>query len=361
MYMKKLTVLVVIIVSLLVLAGGIFAVRKYAADRAAKKEPAVLAAADKAEAKNIYRQTGRKPVGMINGEPFFDEDLAVYAAELRAAVSAYYGRKYNLGGMGAKFWDTEYDGATPREFLNNLALEDMTRNIVLIQEARARGIDTPDTYSALEEERAQWNAPTDDIQYGPKTLGPAEYNSYRITGITDALKTILLQNELAPTMAQLKASFDSLDESQKMDDFEASGVRFSWDEGLSDDEIRAEIKNSLKRGIPPEEITDTMSTVYPGFSREDFEVNSRYVSRGNQYDQARAELLREAAEGTVFPGPMGRPELYYVTTKKGGGILSFEQAPLLGRNKWINDRFEVFMDEKVKAARITLLSGKDFE
>ena len=359
--MKKSAVPLIAILSLLVLAGGIFTLRTFTAARAVRKELAAQTAADKTAANTIYRQTGKKPAGMINGEPFFEENLAVYAAELRAAVAAYYGRKYNLVGMGAQFWDTKYDGATPREFLNNLALDDLSRNIVLIQEARARSIDTPDTFNDLEEERGDWNAPTDDIVYGPRTLGPAEYNSYRITGITDALKTVLLQNELAPTTAQLKAAFDSLDESQKTDYFQASGVRFSWDEGLNDEEIRAELVGFLGQGISPEEIAVTMSALYPGFSLEDFEVHSRYVSRENRYDQERAEILRDAVEGTLLPGPMDLPELYYVTKKEGGGILTFEQAPILGRNKWINDQFEVFLDEKVKTARITLLADKDFE
>lgn len=318
-------------------------------------------AADKAAAKKIYRQSGRKPAGMINGEPFFQEDLAVYAAELRAAVAAHYGKKYGLSAVGASFWDTEYDGATPREFMNKLALNDLARNMVLIQQARKRGIDAPQTYHDLEEERAEWNNPGDEIIYGPKTLGPAEYNSYRISGISDELKTVLLKKELAPTTAQLKASFDSLNEGLKAAPWLASGVRFSWDApAVPNGEIRAAIERSLGQGLSPEALVDTLSASYPGLSQEPFEVNSRYVSKEEAYDQELAAILSDAGKGSCVSGPEDRPELYYITEKMGGGILTFEQAPLLGRNKWINDQFDIFLTKKTKAARITLCSDADF-
>jgi hypothetical protein len=298
---------------------------------------------------------------MINGEPFFHEDVAVYAAELRAAVAAYYGRKYNLSGVGAAFWNTEYDGVTPLEFMNKWALDDLAKNMVLIQEARKRGIDAPQSYHDLEEEREVWNKSTDEIVYGPKTLGPAEYNSYRISGISEELKTILLNGELAPTAAQLKASFDSLNEESKTAPWLVSGVRFSWDESSGPGgEIRAAIERSLRQGSSPEETVDTLLALYPGLSHDNFEIDSRYISKEDYYEQERTEILSTASKGSCVSGPEGMPELYYVTGKTGGGILTFEQAPLLGRNKWINDQFGIFLEKKTKAASIILFNDADF-
>jgi hypothetical protein len=72
------------------------------------------------------------------------------------------------------------------------------------------------------------------------------------------------------------------------------------------------------------------------------------------YEQARAAILENAAIGACVPGPEEGPELYYITGKEGGGYYSFEEAPGLGRNKWINDQFEAFLGKKIKEARITL-------
>jgi hypothetical protein len=292
---------------------------------------------------------GVRPVGAVNGEPFFQEDLEVYALEFRAAVAADYGRKYNLSGVGAKFWDTKYSGGTPREALYKIALDRVVKNMVLIQEARRRGIDVPKSYHDLETEREEWNTPTGEIAYGPKELRSAEFNSYRITGITDDLKTVLLRKELAPTEAQLRAAYESLPGELKQAPWSASGDLFTWDEGPSPE---GEIRAALRRGLGPEDAVRESAGGFPGLRREDFELQSNYISKEDPYERELADVLERAVPGSFVPGPRGRPELYHVTGKKGGGALSFEDAPQLGRNKWINDQFEIFLNKKVKAAKV---------
>jgi hypothetical protein len=301
--------------------------------------------------RKIQTYDGLRPAGTVNGEPFFQEDLDVYALELRAAVAADYGRRYNLPGVGARFWDTKYGNATPRETLYGMALDRVVRNMVLIQEARKRGIDAPESYHSLKAEREEWNAPGDEIVYGPKQLAPAEFNSYRITGITDELKTALLKKELAPSEAQLRAAYDSLPDELKQAPWLASGDLFTWDEGFSPEK---EIRGALGRGLDPEEAVRELAGDFPGLKRENFEFTSNYVSKEDPYQRELSQVLQEAVPGSFVSGPGGKPELYHVTRKEGGGTLSFEDAPRLGQNKWINDQFEIFLDKKVKAAKVKL-------
>jgi hypothetical protein len=306
---------------------------------------------------------GRKPAGTVNGEPFFREDMAVYALELRAAVAAQYGKRYQLSGMGARFWDTEFDGATPRQTLEALATQDLIRNMVLLQEARHRGIDAPAVYGDLESEREAWNAPTDEIVYGPKQLGSAEFNSYRIGGIRDELKTMLLKKELAPSTAQLRAAFDRLGPELKQAPYSVSGVMFTWNRtgaaaesssGAAVENIRGALERALREGQSPEAAAAGLAAGFPAIEREAFAINSQYISKEDSYEQELTALLRETVPGSLVPAPDNRPAVYYVQQKEGGGTLRFEDAPGLGRNKWINDQFELFLDRKVKKARIRL-------
>ncbi|MDR1099036.1 MAG: hypothetical protein LBL28_01000 [Treponema sp.] len=295
---------------------------------------------------------GKKPAGTVNGEPFFQEDIDVYAAELRAAVAADYGRRYKLLGMGARFWDTRYGNSTPGETLNELARKNLIRNMVLIQEARRRNIDTPASYHDLESERKDWNTPGDEIMYGPKQLGPAEYNSYRITGITNALKAALLTKELLPTETQLRAAYAGLSDDLKRAPYSASGVLFRWDSDGPSPE--GEIRGALRKGNSPDKLVRGLAGSFPGLRQEDFEFDSATVSKEDAYQQDLARALENASRGAFIPGPQEQAELYYVTGKEGGGFLSFEEAPGLGRNKWINDQFELFLDKRVKAARVKI-------
>lgn len=294
-------------------------------------------------------EAGPKPAGTVNGEPFFQEDLDIYALELRAAVAADYGRRYNLPGVGAKFWDTPYGGSTPRKTLYKLALEKLVRNMVIIQEARKRGISTPESYHDLEAERQAWNAPTGEIVYGPEKLGPAEFTSYRLAGITGDLKKALLEKELAPGEAQLRAAYDSLPVELKYAPWNASGTVFKWDGGPSPE---AELRTALTRGLAPEAAVRELAEAFPGLGKEDFTINSSYVSKEDPYEQELAQALKAADSGSLVSVPGEKPELYYVAKKEGGGILRFEEAPGLGQNKWINDQFEIFLNKKIKAARV---------
>ncbi|MDR2477338.1 MAG: hypothetical protein LBD18_06105, partial [Treponema sp.] len=70
------------------------------------------------------------------------------------------------------------------------------------------------------------------------------------------------------------------------------------------------------------------------------------------YDQELAQLMADAVPGSVIRGPQGWPALYYVQKKEGGHVFTFEEAPLLARNKWINDQFDLFLDERVRKARV---------
>lgn len=297
---------------------------------------------------------GRKAAGVVNGEPFFQEDLNVYGLELRAAVAKHYGAKYNLSGMGASFWDTKYDGTTPRETITALAMDDLVRNIVLIQEARRRGIDAPKTYHDLETERTEWNTPTGEIVYGPKTFAPAEYNSYRISAIRDELKTALLKKELSPKESQLREIFAAIPDEMKRAPHTAFGVVFKWDDADRNGEVIAAVERELRMGLLPEGVFNKLSGSFPDLRTEDFEFNSRYVSKEDAYDQELAQLMADAVPGSVIRGPQGWPALYYVQKKEGGYALAFEEAPLLARNKWINEQFDLFLDKRVRKARVKL-------
>jgi len=272
---------------------------------------------------------GRKPAGIVNRAPFFQEDLDIYAMELRAAVAVSYSRKYGIFGMGEDFWDTRYGAETPRETLNMMALGQLARNMVILEEARKRGLDAPGSYGALEAERAARNAAAEagGVVYGPLRAGPGEYASYRLTEVTNALKTALLQKELRPSEADLRAAYASLPEGLKTAPFTARGLRATPDPA---------------GGAPLE---------------EPFEFSSAAMSREDPYQTALAAALEAARPGDTVAAPLGEPGWYRVEAKEGGHVMKFEEAPGLGRNKWINDRFEEFVRKRLGKAFI-LFNGK---
>jgi hypothetical protein len=295
------------------------------------------------------------PAGKINGEPFYAEELAMYADELRAAVAWEYSQKYHLDAVGARFWETRYDGVTPHETLNNRALAALVRNKVIMREARKHGITLSEDYRELMKELEDRNkkAAAGDIFYGPKSLDPMEYSSYRITEITDSLKFSLLQGELAPTETDLRRVFAELPEELKEKDYAASGFCFKWNEQEEPISLVKELQEAIQQGRSPEDTAAFLASGFPSLSWEEFSLNSGVISKEDRHQQNLIRLLYPANIGDYILSPT-RNALYYITTKEGGGLFRYEEAPGLARNKWINDQFEIFVNKKIAAASITI-------
>lgn len=297
-------------------------------------------------------------LGKVNGLPFYAEELLVYADEERAAVTAQISQHYNLPGTGPSFWDTEYDGVTPREVLLDTAMEDLVRNKVIQQECITRGIVAPADFreleQAMEEENAarQSTADSGGVVYGTESYTLAQYNEYQMRMATDDLKEYLLENELAPTEQQLRDAYDSLDESFKRKDFTCAGWSIAWPSTEDDETVAALVAEALE-STAPADLAAALADQLPGVTVEEFTFDSTEVHREDSTAIERSDILFFTEPGkcsSIFYD--AQPTVYYVTEKDGGGYYAFEESSRLGENKYINDAFEQFIDEKVAAATV---------
>lgn len=297
-------------------------------------------------------------LGTVNGLPFYAEELLVYADEERAAVTAQISQQYDLPGTGPSFWDTEYDGVTPREVLLDTAMEDLIRNKVIQQECITRGIVAPADFreleQAMEEENAarQSTAASGGVVYGTESYTLAQYNEYQMTMATDDLKAYLLENELAPTEQQLRDAYDSLDESFKRKDFTCEGWSIAWP-STEDDEAAATLVAEALESTAPADLPTVLADQLPGVMVEEFTFDSTEVHREDSTAIERSDILFFTEPGECSSILYdAQPTVYYVTEKDGGGYYAFEESSRLGENKYINDAFEQFIDEKVAVATV---------
>lgn len=311
--------------------------------------------------------TGSGGLGTVNGLPFYAEELVVYADEQRAAVTAQISQQYDLPGTGPSFWDTEYDGVTPREVLLDTAMEDLVRSKVIQQECITRGIVAPADFreleQAMEEENAarQSTAASGGVVYGTESYTLAQYNEYQMTMAIDELKEHLLKNELEPTEQQLRDAYDSLDESFKRKDFTCAGWSIAWP-ATADDEAAAALVAEALESTAPADLAAALADRLPGVTVEEFTFDSTEVHREDSTAIERSDILFFTEPGecsSILYNAL--PTVYYVTEKDGGGYYAFEESSRLGENKYINDAFEQFIDEKVAAATVEYSREKALE
>ena len=297
-------------------------------------------------------------LGTMNGLAFYAEELLVYADEQRAAVAAHLSQKYNLPGTGPSFWDTEYEGVTPREVLLDTAMADLVRSKVIQQECIARGIVAPADFRQLKQAMEQENAArkstaaSGGVVYGTEAYTLAQYNEYQMTMATDDLKEYLLKHELAPTKQQLQDAYNSLDESFKRKDFTCAGWSIAWP-STENDEAAATLVAAALKTTAPASLPAALENQLPGVRVERFTFRSADVHRENSTAIEQSDILFATKPGELSSVLYdAQPTVYYITEKDGGGYYTFEESSRIGENKYINDAFEQFIDKKVESATV---------
>ena len=316
---------------------------------------AVVGAAALAAGAALWLSSGR-PIGTVNGTPFYAQELVMYGERFRAAVSSEFCQTYGLPGTGADFWSEEYDGTLPVDVLLDRAVQELTRDKVIQQECVARGIAAPLDFRQLEKALALENQDraaaisSGGAVYGTQQYTLEQYSDYQMTLSTDELKERLLE-ELAPTRSQLQEAFDSLDETFRRKDFTADGYRFSWDGGPGVDEGLALIQGALLDGAQPLELPSRLADQLAGLSAETFSLDTAARSKDDLEGDLLTGLLFSAAPGDcVGDRSSGECTVYFVTEKEGGGYYTLDEAPGLAENKFVNDAFDALVEERTQQA-----------
>lgn len=302
----------------------------------------------------------KQTAGTVNGHAFYQEEMKLYQEQKRAAVAAEFSARYQLDSFGQSFWQTDFDGRTPEQALYEEALAALVRDKVIQQEAVSRGIPAPLDFREM---KKAWKLESDDRAqqtnnqspvYGPQGYSLFDFQQYLMTDTANQLKRFLLENEWKPDEQKIRDAFSRLPESMRKADFTASGYVFEW-EPLSDTPADEIIRKAVQEGADPVELPALLRQELPHLQCEPFSVSSHTIHREDIAALSLAEELSGLAPGEFSQVTgTGRCRFYLVTEKEGGGLLTFDDAPEWGRNKWVNDQFEQLIAEQTEAAVVVL-------
>lgn len=287
--------------------------------------------------------------GYVNGMPFYKEEYLLYEERYRAIIAGMISQKYDVSSSEKSFWEMKFDGLTPEEMLRSRALEDLIEDKVIQQEAIKRGITAPADFKQLKRSMEGQKS-----SFGPIERSAMEHSRYLTELAVDDLKGILLKTELLPEKEDLERAFDSLSLEIKKRDFTVVGVRFQWPD--TEKEIDKEIKEGLRQGEDPEEIFFKLIDFCPEIKMEEFILDTREIHREDTDSIQLSDLLFPLSQGeTLLIESNQELRLYCIVKKEGGGYFTYEEAPKLGENKWINDQFERYIEQRVGEAEVKLM------
>lgn len=315
----------------------------------------------------VLLKNSKTSLGSVNGKKISSEELQMYAEGERALVAAEYSEKYQLPGFGKSFWNTDFDGHTPNETLLDRTMEKLVYFKVLAQECERKKITVPRDYEQLvqemsaENERRKQAAQRGEVVYGILEYTEGQYHDYVMTTARTQLMENLLQNELAPSEEQLRQAYEKLDDSYKHRDFSCTGYEIRWMPKQDLDKTAEHIcAVFMEKG--PEQAKKLLDGQIEGLSITPFSLDTKTVHREDTPSIRLAELLFDVAAGECSPlTEEDLPTLYYIEQKEGGGLLSFEEAPRLATNQYINDAFEQFISTKTAEAKVVLNREKAME
>ena len=107
--------------------------------------------------KDVNKSSVSETAATVNGEAITIDELDFFRSRLRGKVISDFASRYEISDLSS-FWESEYDGESPKKELDSLALEEAAKAKLTLILCRERGIYDKISWDALKEKAEKYNA-----------------------------------------------------------------------------------------------------------------------------------------------------------------------------------------------------------
>lgn len=152
-------------------------------------------------------------VATVNGEAVTDREINYFTIRNRTQIINRYAEQYGLTDF-SDFWDKPFDGVTPRQALEQKAFEDACDAKIRLLLMRDKGVYDDISFAGLEKRAKDYNAAHENQKntVGVRTIDLTTFYTYYISTGEMTLKTLLAEDELKPTSAEIQFYMDNYGE-----------------------------------------------------------------------------------------------------------------------------------------------------
>ncbi|MFK4789835.1 hypothetical protein [Microbacterium sp. ZW T5_56] len=269
-------------------------------------------------------RAGSTGAAMCGDTSVADATAVTYGRGLQSAVGTEFATQHDIASYGSDFWGQDYDGTRPVDALAAAVDSALAADCALIRLAEEAGVDTSPFHAAAEEAGG---------------VDAYERIRSRAEELKDAVRAALLEQS-PPDDAALRAAFERLGNVYKESDLAITVWRVHGGDAV------------LSTDIAPAAVPDTAELrdrlIAAGVSIDELHIDSQEISKEDLYSAQILDAMQHAEPGAVIDGFAGGERLVLVD-KVGGGLLTFEQAPQLARNAYVNDLLEQRLEERIQA------------
>ncbi|WP_402844244.1 hypothetical protein [Microbacterium sp. GXS0129] len=261
-----------------------------------------------------------------------------YGLGLQSAVGTDFAAQHDIASYGSDFWGQEYGGTRPVDALASAVKSALTADCALILLADDWGVDSSAFRAATEE---------------PGGVDAYERIRSRAEELKDAVRAALLEQS-PPDDADLRSAFERLGDVSKESDLAVT----VWRVHGAEEVIAASMApaSPTSAGVTGSSATvDTTNAaalrdrlIAAGASVEELRIDSQEISKEDLYSSQILDAMQHAEPGAVIDG-FTEGERLILVDKLGGGLLTFEQAPQLARNAYVNELLEEQLEQGIDA------------
>lgn len=256
-----------------------------------------------------------------------DDTATTYGLGLQSAVGTDFATQHDIASYGSDFWGQQYDGTRPVDALASAVESALSADCALIRLADEVGAD-PSAFLAATEE----------------TGGVDAYERIRSRAeeLKDVVRAALLEQD-PPEDTDLRAAFERLGDVYKESDLDVTVWRVHGGDAVltADTAHRAD---AVRTSADIAELRERLTAA--GASIDELHIDSQEISKEDLYSAQILDAMQHAEAGTVIEG-LADGESLVLVDKVGGGLLTFEQAPQLARNAYVNDLLAQRLAEEI--------------
>ncbi len=157
-------------------------------------------------------ESGTDAVISVNGENVTQEEVDYFKGKLKAELINDYIEKYSVE-YTSDFWQTEFDGKTPEEALEEKALEESIMAKIQFVLMKEEGIFEDITYEGLYKKAEDFNKANAGKEgvVGLKSIKMSQFYTYYLqTGVME-LKNIYAEDKLKPTDSEIEKKINEIE------------------------------------------------------------------------------------------------------------------------------------------------------
>lgn len=301
-----------------------------------------------------------KAVMYVDGEPVTIQEFKQRMEYDYRAVTIDYFTKNHHAVIGENFWNQQFDGVTPYQFLIDKTIEGCTYIKIQELEMQKRGVLEDISYQSFlkdferENQRRKEIVENGGVIYGPQQYSENEYFEYVFANLKIELKDRMAKDLGWNDEKNLRQYYEEHKDTyyKKTDDIEILKISVPYNKSTKEN-LYTQLMNVVNNSSDRESFEKSASLVGEVVSQTFTEDTARTDSRYNELLKLTAMDMNPGSVSNVIDDGE-KLAVIYCLSKKDGGYVAFESVSENVNKMYVDECYGNWLEERYNKANVFL-------